>query len=307
MSGKLVFTADDQEMMLEASRREARGFARPQDIKDMLAHIRDGGTAVASMHKFNMGFSLPEGATIEFTGNCEQGTKARLQAEARDRSKLGMVKLRPHQEEMIKAVREMDPEELSKRLAGHGDRRMHPMPEIEIEQSRGRLHRKGQKPVDVVVLGEAHDFDKYHALKAQGQVGKTVKGVEPLPMNEAPMFRSRRQLSHSGERAPLQDLGRVPRRPQGPALYEKELPAYAAKKDRTKYEPVSENDIQQSMGRNLPRRGEPVTVDLSEPAPDIDDAVMMRTNGKAEVLPRPKNPFAEPVKFELNLDDHEPD
>ena len=50
-----------------------------------------------------------------------------------------------------------------------------------------------------------------------------------------------------------------------------------------------------------------MTVDLSEPGPDIDDAVMMRTNGKAEVLPRPKNPFAEPVKFELNLDDHEPD
>jgi len=254
-----------------------------------------------------MGYSLPEGATIEFTEACEQGTKARLQAEARDRSKLGMVKLRPHQEAMIKAVREMDPEELSKRLVGHPVRRTHPMSEIELEQSKGRIHRTGQKPVEVVVLGEAHDFDKYHALKAQDQLGKTVKGVEPLPMDEAPMFRSRRQLSHTGDRAPLQDLGRVPRKPEGPALYEEELPAYAAKRDRTRYEPVSESNIQQSMGRSLPRRGDPVTVDLSEPGPDIDDVVKMRLNGKTEALPRPVNPFAEPVKFELNLDDQEPE
>jgi hypothetical protein len=307
MSGKLVFTADDQEMMLEASRREARGFARPQDLKKMLAHIRDGGTAVASLHKFNMGYSLPEGATIEFTEDCEQGTKARLQAEARDRSKLGMVKLRPHQKAMIKAVREMDPEELSRRLVGHPVRRTHPMPEIDIEQSKGRIHRTGQKPVEVVVLGEAHDFDKYHALKAQGQLGKTVKGVEPLPMDEAPMFRSRRQQSYTGDRTPMQDLDRIPRKPQGPALYEEELPAYAAKKDRTQYEPVSESNIQQSMGRNIPRRGEPVTVDLSEPDSDIDDAVMLRANGKAEALPRPVNPFAEPVKIEFHLDDKEPE
>lgn len=266
MSGKLVFTADDQEMILEATRREARSFARPQDLKEMLAHIRDGGTAVASMHKFNMGYSLPEGATIEFTKACEQGTKARLQAEARDRSKLGMVKLRPHQEAMIKAVREMDPAELSKRLVGHFARRTHPIPDIDIEQSKGRIHRTGQKPVEVIVLSEAHDFDKYHALKAQGQIGKTVKGGEPLPMDAAPMFRSRRQLSYTGERAPLQDLGRI-----------------------------------------HPQRGEPVTIDLSEPGPDIDDAVMMRASGKAEALPRPVDPFAEPVKVELNLDDQEPE
>lgn len=307
MTGKLVFTADDQEMMLEAARREARGFARPQDLKEMLAHIRDGGTAVASMHKFNMGYSLPEGATIEFTESCEQGTKARFQAEARDRSMLGMVKLRPHQEAMIKAVREMDPEELSRRLVGHFARRTHPMPEIDIEQSKGRIHRTGQKPVEVVVLGEAHNFDKFHALNASGKLGKTMKGVEPLPMDEAPMFRSRRQLSHTGDRAPLQDLGRVPRKPLGPALYEEELPAYAAKKERTKYDPISESNIQQSMGRIYPQRGEPMTVDVSEPGPDINDVVKMRLNGKTEALPRPVNPFAEPVKFELNLDDQEPE
>jgi hypothetical protein len=294
-------------MMLEAVRREARGFARPQDIRDMLAHIRDGGTAVVSMHKFNMGYSLPENATIEFTENCEKGTKARLQAEARDRSKLGMVKLRPFQEEMIKAVREMDPEELSKRLVGHGDRRMHPMPEIELEQSKSRLHRKGQKPVDVVMLGEAHNFDKLHALKVSAKFAKTVKGIEPVAAGVSPMFKSRRQLSYTGDHAPLQDLGRIPRKPQSPALYEEELPAYAAKKDRTKYEPVSESNIQQSMGRTHPQRGEPVTVDLPESGPDIDEAVMMRLSGKTEALPRPVNPFAEPVKFELNLDDQEPE
>jgi len=307
MSGKLVFTADDQEMMLEASRREARGFARPQDLKKMLAHIRDGGTAVASLHKFNMGYSLPEGATIEFTEACEQGTAARLQAEARDLSKLGMVKLRPYQEEMIKAVREMDPAELSMRLVGHGVRRTHPMPEINIEQSKDRLHRKGQKPVDVVMLGEAHDFVKIHALKAAGKTIKTVKGIKPVAMSAPPMFKSRRQLSHSGERALLQDLGRAPRNPQGPALYEEEHRSYAAKQERTLIEPIMENNIQQSMGRIHPQIGEPVIVDLSEPGPDLDEAVMMWANGKSKALPTPKDPFAEPAKIEFHLDDQEPE
>ncbi len=197
MSGKLVFTADDQEMLLTTANLEARGFARSQDLPDMLKHISNGGTAVVSMHRFNTGFRLPEGATVEFTENCPKNSPERAQAEARAHFDPSNYQLRPHQRKIFDTLKSMDPDEFNERLKmgilGRVKRATPSHRVVKLSEDAinnleansrvhnhtNRLHRKTHIPPQVQILDIGVNMD-------EKIMARLAEKSNPLPMPKDP-------------------------------------------------------------------------------------------------------------------------